>query len=395
MDLAGPFYVKGNVAEKTGTRANPSRIKTWIMVLVCSFSRASSLEIVETCEVASLADALGRHMCKYGPIQFAVSDRAPNQMKLLSKSSWLEQVRGETFKRFGISFELVPVSCHSFNGLVENKIKQMKLILGHCNFQTSNITITQLNSIIQLVANIMNSVPLGCSFKDTSDAGLQVVTPAHFLIPRRNLYRILISPISVTGSSQENFYEMNMIYDKLLSYYEDTVIPTMLHKPHHYKKNGMEDLEIDDIVLFKKKPANNFSKHWSLGRVKEVFIDRYGTKKSVTLKYINLNGDESEEIETPSSKEKPLRFRNNTYKFTQHESHRMTSEIVKLFPLEDDVFYDQIKEMQQLTQLTPRGEADEEDKEKPSLICNLSAVDGRLNEREETRCFCCAGHHDL
>ena len=392
MDLAGPFFVKGNVSERSGTRGNPSRIKTWIMVLVCSFSKASSLEIVETCEVASLADALGRHMCKYGPIQFAVSDRAPNQMKLLKDSNWRELVRGEIFTRYGISYELVPVSCHSFNGLAENKIKQMKLILGNCNFKMSNITITQLNSIIQLVANIMNSVPLGCSLKNTSDTGLQVITPAHFLIPRRNLYRILISPISVKGTNQEYFYEMDTIYENLMTYYEDTVIPAMLHRPHHYQKNGIEDFEVEDIVLFRKKPANNFSKHWSLGKIIEVFIDRDGSKKSVMIKYINLDGDESEETVTRSTQGKALKLRNNTYRFIQHESHRMSSEIIKLYPLEDDVSFEHVREMQGMSM----GHGDnKENHESTSLICGMGKMNEGTTEAQEKQCCCCTSHHRL
>ena len=58
-------------------------------------------------------------------------------------------------------------------------------------------------------------------------------------------------------------------------------------------------------------------------------------------------------------------------------------------------FYEQIREMQRLTPMTPKGEVDEEDRENVVLLCNLSTVDERLNEKEKTRCCCCTGHHNL
>ena len=348
FDIAGPYFVKGNVSERTGTRANPNRIKTYVLVIVCAFSKAASLEIAETCEVSALADALTRHMCKFGPIEFVVSDRAPSQMKLLAEAEWREQVKGEIFTRLGFSYELVPVSSHSYNGLVENKIKQMKLLLGHNNFQNSNITITQLNSLLQLAANIMNSVPLACSKKSNGDPGLQVICPGHFLVPKRNLYRVLISPINISGTGQEYFREMEKLFEDMLSYYEETVIPATLHKPHHYKKNTLENIEIGDIVLFKKKPANNFSRDWSLGRISEVFLDRDNMRKSVTLSYCNLDGDDPTENSDRGKTAKSVKYRDRTYKFTQRESHRQTSELIKIFPLEEDDFTQQLEEIQKL-----------------------------------------------
>ena len=349
IDVGGPFFVKGNIAERTGTRANPTRIKTYVLVIVCGFSKATSLEISESCEVSALADALTRHMCKFGPIDFVVSDRSKSQMKLLAEANWKEQVKGEIFTRLGFSYELVPVSCHSYNGSVENKIKHMKLLLGNCNFQSSSITITQFNTLLQLAANIMNSTPLACSKKSTADPGLQVICPAHFLIPKRNLYRLMISPINISQTSQEYFYEMERVFEELLSYFEETVIPATLQKPHHYKKNTFEDIELGDLVLFKKRPANKFSRDWSLGRITEVFLDRDNTKKSVNVTYCDLDGKDIEDNNDEGIPSKSVKVWNKNYKLIQHETHRQTSELIKIYPLEDDRFYQHIQEAQKLT----------------------------------------------
>ena len=106
---------------------------------------------------------------------------------------------------------------------------------------------------------------------------------------------------------------MERVFEEQLSYFEETVIPATLQNQHHYKKNTLEDIELGDLVLFKKRPANNFKRDFSLGRISEVFLDRDNTKKSVNVVYCDLNGKDIED-----TNDEGIPSWNKNYKLIQH-----------------------------------------------------------------------------
>ena len=101
--------------------------------------------------------------------------------------------------------------------------------------------------------------------------------------------------------------------------------------------------------MFKKRPANKFSRDWSLGRITEVFLDRDNTKKSVNVTYCDLDGKDIEDNNDEGIPSKSVKVWNKNYKLIQHETHRQTSELIKIYPLEGDRFYQHIQEAQKLT----------------------------------------------
>ena len=343
IDLMGPYLVKTNL-DARDTRARISNIKVWGLIFVCSFSRATHIEVTESCTVGGICDAFSRMQCTFGPINYVVSDKHASQIKVLKDAEFVEQINNTLYKRHGFFFQVVPVSKHQWNGIAEVRIRSAKNLIGKGENKVSNLTILQFSTLLKVTAALMNAIPLGSSLHNPgSDLYLKVISPQDFLIPKSGLSRTMISFVSVSDSNEQYFQHMGAIYDELITFYSEVVIPTVLLPPTRGDRRRLENLQDGDLILFKKRAANTFLPGYSLGRVDAIHLSNTGRPVSITVRYVNVKRKEKEDhkkdkdanLDDYEEAMPGRRFKLGGKIFNEqiHLTHRQSNECIKLFPL--------------------------------------------------------------
>ena len=330
IDLAGPILIRSH--HTTSTRRRPNRTKVWILVSVCSWTRAIQAELMTGTSASDVADGLTRVMSVVGSISHIVTDQLASQLKVVREGKFLEQVQQRLYQRVGFSSTVVPVSRHNTNGTAEVRIRSLKQMLSLKNNQ-SDLTILEFSTQVKLATNLMNSTPYAFSLKGAEQhPQLHLISPASFLFPLQQLHRPVLSPVMLVNSPQHYFTAMKEYYLSMVNTYVENIVPVISAKNHNYSESENPTLAVDDIVLFKKRPTNNHLLGWSLGRVSEINISRDKVVRSVKLVYPLTVGKIDEEVDplvetTPQSR---FHYDRNLYKVY---TTRQVDELIKLFPI--------------------------------------------------------------
>ena len=333
IDLAGPILVRAH--QTTATRRTPNRIKTWILVAVCSWTRAMHAELITGTSASDIADGLSRVMSIVGSIAYVTTDQLAAQLKVLREAKFLEQAQHCLYERLGFHTTIVPVSRHNFNGTAEVRIRSLRQMLGLKENKTE-LNLLQFSGQIRLATNLINSTPYAYSFKGGEQhPQLQLISPSSFLYPLAQLHQPVLGPVLLEQGNQHYFKAMKNYYESMTATFIENVIPIISAKNHTYEEVNDKNLEVGDLVLFKKRPGNNLLPGWSLGRVSEIKLSRDGVVRSVQLTYpLHLEKGEREVdplIEAlPQSR---ARYDKNLFKVY---TVRQTDELIRLFPLKED-----------------------------------------------------------
>ena len=340
LDLLGPLYIK--LHNTTATRANTNERKIWVLCVVCSFSKATWVEVMQGTSAADFSDALTRTMCVTGSIGHIVTDRLASQITVIKHGTFIEQIQSRLYKRMGWFFEAVPVSRHNANGLVENRIKGIRKMLSLDGSHT-HMSLLEFITHSRLATSLINTIPFGYSLDAVHHPDLQVISPSSFLYPLGSMNRPVLSGVHMDRSNLTYFHTMRNAYENLIDTYADSVIPYLLKKHHKFDESIVEDqIGIDDIVMFKKRPNSNFLPGWSLGRVVKIRPSKDGVVRVVVIEYVNrikktseedLRGetghDEAEDFEA-AMKDMRKRVDKNSFKT---QTTRQVDEIIRLHPI--------------------------------------------------------------
>jgi hypothetical protein len=122
-----------------------------------------------------------------------------------------------------------------------------------------------------------------------------------------------------------------------------------MKKQHKFSENtANEQIDIDHIVIFKKRPNANFLPGWSLGRIIGTKPSNDGVTRTVTVEYVNRTksnskndtnkqGDIEEEEYEASMKGLRKKIDNDTYKT---QTIRQVDEIIRIHritPRDNDI----------------------------------------------------------
>ena len=200
----------------------------------------------------------------------------------------------------------------------------------------TELNLLQFSGQIRLATNLINSTPYAYSFKGGEQhPQLQLISPSSFLYPLAQLHQPVLGPVLLEQGNQHYFKAMKNYYESMTATFIENVIPIISAKNHTYEEVNDKNLEVGDLVLFKKRPGNNLLPGWSLGRVSEIKLSRDGVVRSVQLTYpLHLEKGEREVdplIEAlPQSR---ARYDKNLFKVY---TVRQTDELIRLFPLKED-----------------------------------------------------------
>ena len=349
MDLYGPIklYLPGKERDTRATKAQKA-VEGHIMAFVCPTTRLINLQVIETAKSSDIISGVTRLSCEIGTPKKMYIDRSNAEAFALNNVEF--DVRGlqlELTKNCGIDFELCPVSGHNAHGHVERVIRSVQESFDDAGFQTKRYTATGLHTLVKLVENSYNALPLG--YHQHERAGgtplLKMICPNHLRMGRLNT-RMLDGPMRLPRNKEEHLQVVRQMYDAWFAIWRDTYVPHLLHQPKWFRSD--RDLLPGDLVYFMKQEGKLGNK-WTVGMVEEVQKGRDNILREVTVKYCN-SSEQRLSLTGDSSKDKTM----------PRYTVRAVRKIVKIFSLEDANVGDDIREFQEKMRHMPEDFVDVE-----------------------------------
>ena len=185
IDYAGPYFLKEGYVRR------PVKIKAYLAVFVCFYTKAVHLEVVKDATTESLIACLSRFCSRRGLPLTIHSDNGSNLMgaknELAELYSTLEDKETQNLIQSyllqqKVTWDTIPVKAPHFGGLWEAAVKaakfHLKRVLGQQMY-----TYDELETVVCQVEACLNSRPLGVMASHPLD-GMVPLTPGHFLVGR-------------------------------------------------------------------------------------------------------------------------------------------------------------------------------------------------------------------
>ena len=266
VDYAGP------VLTKRRNQRNPIFEKSYVMVIVCCWSKAVHIEVISDLSSAACLAAIKRFISRRGKILEFYSDNATNFVgannELLKLRKFMERAdQASAMHQFcadqGISWKFAPARSPHFNGLCEAGVKSFK---HHFKRVTSGaiLTFEELSTLAAQIEACMNSRPLTPISDSPND--FIPLTPAHFLIgkPLNLISEPLILDIPINRLSKWQLVQQmqQMFWKRWSQEYLNT-----LQQRAKWHKNQPNLLPNDMVLVQDELTAPSC---WPLGRVLQV-----------------------------------------------------------------------------------------------------------------------------
>ena len=289
-DIFGPIYVfVPGFSSSRDLRGRPAeQVKVWVMTFVCPVTRLVSCQVIETSDNSGMMSGMIRLGADYGWPKYLMVDKDSALLKALySAEVSLRDLQHALHYEHGVIFSTCPVGGHNQHGHVERVIKSVQEMLEDTGIKTKRLTATGLQTLLKLVENNYNSLPLGYSYDRSVDNTplFKIITPNFFKMGRNN-QRALEGPVRLPthgGEMLEKVYEM---YDAMFKLWANTYVPRLIYRPSKWNK-GDDELHIGDLVYFQKSPDKKVSSTWIIGMVEQLPVGRDGKVRKVLIKYQN------------------------------------------------------------------------------------------------------------
>ena len=324
LDLMGPFmvYVPGYEAKTRNRKTLEGKV--WVAVFCCPATRNVNLQVIEKSDAGGILDAVTRLCCETGVPKFVICDKQSSIERMLRESRIeVRNVQDQLTVEFGINFRTCPVGGHNFNGQVERCIRSIRESLVVSGADKKILHATGLQTVMKLIENRLNNIPLGYAFGRDSDnsAALRILTPA-MLRHGRNSERCLNGPIKLTGTVGKMMEKVEDTYRAWFKVWRDAWIPKLMRAPKWH--DNSVDLECGDLVYFKRTATElgHNEDGWVVGKVDEVERDADRRIRRLWIKYKNFNDEKFQTTE------------------------RSVRSVVKLFSLEDASIQEDLAEVQ-------------------------------------------------
>ena len=184
VDYAGPIYVKH------GPVRRPIIVKAYVSVFMSLSVKAVHLELVSDLTTEAFVACLRRFISRRGKPTVIWSDHGTNfvgaarelrELVEFFNEQKTEKLISEFCSTQGIQWKFIPERSPHFGGLWEAAVKSMKLHMRRIVGDVK-LTFEEMTTVLSQIEACLNSRPL-VPFP-SSEEGLDVLTPGHFLIGR-------------------------------------------------------------------------------------------------------------------------------------------------------------------------------------------------------------------
>ena len=289
IDLFGPISVYVPGYEKNTRGRNSLSAKCWVMTAVCPVTRLTNLQVIEKTDAPGVVDGFTRLACEVGVPKFVMIDQDSAVVKALQEVEFeYQDTKFKLHTDLGIEFAVCPVSGHNEHGQVERKIRSVQESLTEAGIKSKRLHATGLQTLLKLVENQLNNLPIGFSFGRDQDntSLLKLISPNMLRVGRIN-ERALDGPMRLPAGSGELLKEVEKIYTSWFRIWNVSHVPKLFHQPKWWKPE--RDLKEGNVVLFQKETGKEMDNRWSLGRIDQLDVGRDGLARNAIVKYQNAS----------------------------------------------------------------------------------------------------------
>jgi hypothetical protein len=289
-DMFGPFQIYVPGFERNTRNRKVLEAKCWVMCFVCPVTRLTNLQVIEKSDHSGVIDALTRLACEIGIPKFLMTDQDTAILKAMQEVEVnMLDTQLKLHKEWGtIEFSTCPVSGHNHHGQVERRIRSVQDSLSDAG-QTKRLHATGLQTMMKLVENQMNNLPLGFSYgRDQDNTPLLKMLTPNMLRVGRNNERALDGPMRMPTGGGELLKEVQKAYDSWFKVWNVSYLPKLLYQPKWWKQD--RDLVEGNIVLFQKRESA-LESPWQLGTVDQVVRGRDGLARRIVVRFQNSSED--------------------------------------------------------------------------------------------------------
>ena len=331
-DMFGPYLVYVPGFERNTRNRKVLEAKCWVMCFVCPVTRLTNLQVIEKSDHSGVIDSITRLSCEVGIPKFMMIDQDTALMKALQEVEMdMVNTQLKLHRECGIEFSTCPVSGHNQHGQVERRIRSVQESLSEAGLETKRLHATGLQTMMKLVENQLNNLPLGYSYgRDQDNTPLLKMLTPNMLRVGRNNERALDGPMRMPSGGGELLEEVQKVYDSWFKVWNVSYIPKLLYQPKWWKQD--RDLKDGDIVMFQKTESELDSK-WTLGTVDQLVRGRDGLVRRAVVRYQNYSED------------------------FHRLSDRHTRRLVKIWSVDDQNIDQDLAELQRRLEMTERGSA--------------------------------------
>ena len=157
--------------------------------------------------------------------------------------------------------------------------------LAEAGLYTKRLHATGLQTLLKLVENQLNNLPLGYTYGRDQDNSplLRMISPNMCRVGRNN-ERALDGPMRLPRGGGELLKEVQKLYNAWFRIWNASYVPKLLYQPKWWKQES--HLKEGDIVMFQKRESE-LDESWSLGTVDQLVQSRDGLARRAILRYQN------------------------------------------------------------------------------------------------------------
>ena len=289
IDYLGPFEVK----------SNGSKVKIWLLILTCMWSRAINLVICHDYSVKEFLRSLQIHIFSWGLPSFIMSDLGSQitcgsnkVLQFLNDPEVLDYLKSNNVEP--LRFEQFSKGKSELGGLVESCVKLSKrLIFGSVG--KNILSLRDFEFLICQTVHLVNKRPIAFKEGLRDSSGIEFpepITPEH-LTHGRELISLNIIPelqadpdlndpdwsdVPITSHIKNNFTKLKKVRSRLNDLYHEEFLTNLVcqstDRKDRYKQTRHDLLSKGDIVLLKEPHTKRLN--FPMGIVKEVTINQLG-----------------------------------------------------------------------------------------------------------------------
>ena len=285
-DIFGPIQVYVPGYERNTRGRNALAAKCWVLTFVCPVTRLTNLQVIEKSDHVGIVDGITRLSCEIGIPKFIMIDQDAALLKAVQGVEFdYMDTKFKLHTDWGIEFSVCPVAGHNQHGQVERRIRSVQESLNEAGLKNKKFTATGLQTLLKLVENQINNLPLGFSFgKDQDNTPLLKMLSPNMLRVGRINERALDGPMRLPSCSAELLQQVERMYSSWFRIWNDSYVPKLMFQPKWWRQEC--DLKEEDVVLFQKKDGE-LDNAWSLGRIDQLVKSRDGLSRRAVIRYQN------------------------------------------------------------------------------------------------------------
>ena len=168
--------------------------------------------------------------CEVGFPSYFLIDKDSGIMKAMNEANVsLRDMQGFVYNEKRIKFKTCPIGGHNFHGAVERRIRLIEENMEKAGIFKLKLHATGLQTVLKLIENTLNNLPLGYMFGRDSDNSplLKMICPNFLRVGRINC-RSLDGPIKLPSGPAELMEKVEKAYIAFFNIWNEVMVPKMM-----------------------------------------------------------------------------------------------------------------------------------------------------------------------